>query len=146
MPTQAQLPRGHKTLELVARQIISAHHLEDAPVRNNLKMQALPDSIQPANGCIHQLGEITLAVGFETGSDALTCIAIHEPDLHALKKERGNAIRIAMRLQRHGYLNLFTSALILPCPPPCATWLPACTNRRSDATMPRMKALECNKV
>jgi acetone monooxygenase len=70
----------------------------------------VPEGIQTADGKIHEVDVIIMAVGFDAGSGAITRIDIRGRDGRSLKQEWDKEIRTAMGMQIHGYPNLFSTA------------------------------------
>lgn len=70
----------------------------------------VPEGIQTADGKIHEVDVIIMAVGFDAGSGALTRIDIRGRNGRSLKQEWDKEIRTAMGMQIHGYPNLFSTA------------------------------------
>lgn len=70
----------------------------------------VPEGIQTADGKVHEVDVIIMAVGFDAGSGALTRIDIRGRDGRSLKQEWDTEIRTAMGMQIHGYPNLFSTA------------------------------------
>lgn len=69
----------------------------------------VPEGIQTADGKVHEVDIIVMAVGFDAGSGALSRIDIRGRDERSLKEQWAQEIRTSMGLQVHGYPNLFTT-------------------------------------
>ncbi|WP_374260000.1 flavin-containing monooxygenase [Zoogloea sp.] len=99
-----RVPLENKYLEVYLQPNVSTVDCRKAPIE-----RIVPEGIQTADGVIHEVDVIILAVGFDAGSGALTRIDFRGRDGRSLKAEWGNEIRTAMGLQVHGYPNLFTT-------------------------------------
>lgn len=99
-----RVPLENKYLEVYLQPNVSTVDCRKAPIE-----RVVPEGIQTADGVIHEVDVIILAVGFDAGSGALTRIDFRGRDGRSLKAEWGNEIRTAMGLQVHGYPNLFTT-------------------------------------
>ncbi|WP_085314543.1 flavin-containing monooxygenase [Derxia lacustris] len=69
----------------------------------------VPEGIRTADGKVHEVDVIILAVGFDAGSGAFTRIDIRGRGGRSLKAQWQEEIRSAMGLQVHGYPNMFTT-------------------------------------
>ncbi|WP_027016354.1 flavin-containing monooxygenase [Comamonas composti] len=84
-------------------------NVEAVDCRQNAIARIVPEGIQMADGTVHEVDIIVLAVGFDAGSGALSRIDIRGRDGRSLKQQWSQEIRTAMGLQVHGYPNLFTT-------------------------------------
>ncbi|HKY93043.1 MAG TPA: NAD(P)/FAD-dependent oxidoreductase [Nevskiaceae bacterium] len=91
----------------------------------------VPQGIQTADGTIHEVDIIVLAVGFDAGSGALTRIDIRGREGRSLKAQWQQEIRTAMGLQVHGYPNLFTTGAPL-APAAALCNMPTCLQAQVD--------------
>jgi cation diffusion facilitator CzcD-associated flavoprotein CzcO len=89
----------------------------------------VPESIQTADGKIHEVDIIVLAVGFDAGSGALSRIDIRGRDSRSLKEQWKQEIRTSMGLQIHGYPNLFTTGAPLAPSAALCNMTTACSSR-----------------
>ncbi len=70
----------------------------------------VPEGIQTADGKVHEVDVIIMAVGFDAATGALTRMNIHGRGGRSLKEEWGKEIRTSMGMQIHGYPNMFMAA------------------------------------
>ncbi|SEB16126.1 flavin-containing monooxygenase [Marinobacterium iners] len=99
-----RVPLENKYLEVYLQDNVEAVDCRTAPIE-----EIVPEGIRTADGKIHEVDVIVLAVGFDAGSGALSRIDIRGRDGRALKQQWQQEIRTAMGLQVHGYPNLFTT-------------------------------------
>lgn len=99
-----RVPLENKYLEVYLQPNVTAVDCRKTPIE-----RVVPEGIQTADGTIHEVDVIILAVGFDAGSGALTRIDIRGRGGRSLKEEWSKEIRTAMGLQVHGYPNLFTT-------------------------------------
>ncbi|MGF1528084.1 MAG: flavin-containing monooxygenase [Candidatus Competibacterales bacterium] len=88
-------------------------NVEAISVRDNPIQRVTAKGIQLRDGTVHELDIIILATGFDAGTGALTRIDIRGRDGRSLKEEWGRDIRTTIGLQKHGYPNLFMTAVPL---------------------------------
>ncbi|MBU0565345.1 MAG: NAD(P)/FAD-dependent oxidoreductase [Gammaproteobacteria bacterium] len=99
-----RVPLENKYLEVYLQNNVEAVDCKKAPIK-----RIVPEGIETADGKIHEVDVIILAVGFDAGSGALSRIDIRGRDHHSLKEQWQKEIRTSMGLQIHGYPNLFTT-------------------------------------
>ena len=88
-------------------------NVEAVSVKDNAIKAIVPEGIQLADGTVHELDVIVLATGFDAGTGALTRIDIRGREDRSLKEEWFRDIRSTLGLAKHGYPNLFTTAVPL---------------------------------
>lgn len=99
-----RVPLENKYLEVYLQP-----NVEIVDCKQNVIERIVPEGIQTADGKVHEVDIIVLAVGFDAGSGALSRIDIRGRDGRSLKDQWSQEIRTAMGLQVHGYPNLFTT-------------------------------------
>lgn len=99
-----RVPLENKYLEVYLQDNVEAVDCKKAPIE-----KIVPEGIQTADGKVHEVDIIILAVGFDAGSGALSRIDIRGRDHRSLKEQWQQEIRTSMGLQIHGYPNLFTT-------------------------------------
>ena len=99
-----RVPLENKYLEVYLQDNVEAVDCKKAPIE-----KIVPEGIQTADGKVHEVDIIILAVGFDAGSGALSRIDIRGRDHRSLKDQWQQEIRTSMGLQIHGYPNLFTT-------------------------------------
>jgi len=99
-----RVPLENKYLEAYLQPNVEAVDCRRAPIE-----RVVPEGIQTADGKVHEVDVIILALGFDAGSGALTRIDIRGRDGRSLKEQWSKEIRSSMGLQVHGYPNLFTT-------------------------------------
>jgi acetone monooxygenase (methyl acetate-forming) len=100
-----RVPLENGYLEAYLQDNVEAVNCRETPIE-----RIVPEGIQTADGKIHEVDVIIMAVGFDAGSGALTRIDIRGRGGRSLKKEWQREIRTAMGMQIHGYPNLFSTA------------------------------------
>ena len=85
-------------------------NVEAIGVRDNPIARIVPEGVELADGTVHELEVIVLAVGFDAGSGALTRIDIRGRNGASLADEWGREIRSTYGMLKHGYPNLFMTA------------------------------------
>ena len=103
-----RVPLETNYLEVYLRPNVTAVSVKGNPIT-----EILPYGIKLADGTAHELDVIILATGFDAGTGALTRIDIRGRDERSLKDEWFQDIRTTMGLAKHGYPNLFTTAVPL---------------------------------
>ncbi len=103
-----RVPLESNYLEAYLRPNVEAVSVKDNPIA-----QIVPEGIQLQDGTLYALDVIVLATGFDAGTGALTRIDIRGRDGRSLKEEWFRDIRTTMGLAKHGYPNLFTTAVPL---------------------------------
>jgi len=99
-----RVPLENKYLEVYLQPNVDTVDCRETPIE-----RIVPEGIQTADGQVHEVDIIVLAVGFDAGSGALSRIDIRGRDGRSLKEQWSQEIRTAMGLQVHGYPNLFTT-------------------------------------
>ena len=99
-----RVPLESKYLEVYLQPNVEAVDCKQTPIE-----RIVPQGIQTADGKIHEVDIIVLAVGFDAGSGALSRIDIRGRDNRSLREQWKQEIRTSMGLQIHGYPNLFTT-------------------------------------
>ena len=82
-------------------------------VRDNPIAEIVPEGVRLTDGTVHELDVLIMATGFDAGTGALTRMDIRGRDGHTIKDDWGREIRTTMGLMKHGYPNLFTTAVPL---------------------------------
>jgi acetone monooxygenase len=100
-----RVPLENGFLEAFLQDNVQAVNCRETPIE-----RIVPEGIQTADGRIHEVDVIIMAVGFDAGSGALTRMDIRGRGGRSLKKEWDREIRTAMGMQIHGYPNLFSTA------------------------------------
>ncbi|NMX50984.1 flavin-containing monooxygenase [Pseudomonas veronii] len=99
-----RVPLESKYLEVYLQPNVEAVDCKQSPIE-----RIVPEGLQTADGKIHEVDIIVLAVGFDAGSGALSRIDIRGRDNRSLREQWKQEIRTSMGLQIHGYPNLFTT-------------------------------------
>ncbi len=99
-----RVPLENKYLEVYLQPNVEAVDCSTVPIE-----RVVPEGLQTADGKVHEVDVIILALGFDAGSGALTRIDFRGRDGRSLKEQWSQEIRTAMGLQVHGYPNLFTT-------------------------------------
>lgn len=99
-----RVPLENKYLEVYLQPNVETVDCRQAPIE-----RIVPEGVQTADGKVHEVDIIVLAVGFDAGSGALSRIDIRGRGGRSLKDQWSQEIRTAMGLQVHGYPNLFTT-------------------------------------
>jgi len=99
-----RVPLENKYLEVYLQPNVETVDCQQSPIE-----RIVPEGIQTADGKVHEVDIIVLAVGFDAGSGALSRIDIRGRGGRSLKEQWSQEIRTAMGLQVHGYPNLFTT-------------------------------------
>ena len=99
-----RVPLENRYLEAYLQDNVEAIDCRATPIE-----RIVPEGIQTADGKVHEVDVIILAVGFDAGSGALSRIDIRGRGGRSLKDQWAKEIRTAMGLQVHGYPNLFTT-------------------------------------
>lgn len=99
-----RVPLENRYLEVYLQPNVETVNCQQTPIE-----RIVPEGIQTADGKVHEVDIIVLAVGFDAGSGALSRIDIRGRGGRSLKEQWSQEIRTAMGLQVHGYPNLFTT-------------------------------------
>lgn len=121
-----RVPLENKYLEVYLQPNVEAVDCRAAPIE-----RIVPEGIQTADGKVHEVDIIVLAVGFDAGSGALSRIDIRGRGGRSLKEQWSQEIRTAMGLQVHGYPNLFTTGAPL-APSAALCNMPTCLQQQVD--------------
>lgn len=90
-------------------------NVEAVSVRDNPIAEIVPEGVKLADGTVHELDVIIMAVGFDAGSGALSRIDIAGRDGVKLRDEWNKDIRTTLGMQKLGFPNLFmTGAPLAP--------------------------------
>ncbi|WP_221795071.1 flavin-containing monooxygenase [Aquisediminimonas sediminicola] len=110
-----RVPLESKYLEVYHRDNVEGVNCRMTPIT-----AIVPEGILTADGKVHEVDIIILALGFDAGSGALSRIDIRGRDGRSLKDQWKQEIRTALGLQVHGYPNLFmTGAPLAPAAALC---------------------------
>ncbi|ARR53378.1 cyclohexanone monooxygenase [Rhizorhabdus wittichii DC-6] len=121
-----RVPLETKYLEVYLRDNVEGVNCRQTPIE-----RIVPEGIMTADGTIHEVDVIILALGFDAGSGALSRIDIRGRDNRSLKEQWQQEIRTAMGLQVHGYPNLFmTGAPLAPAAALCN--MTTCLQQQAD--------------
>jgi acetone monooxygenase len=82
-------------------------------VRDNPVAEIVPEGLRLADGSVYELDVLILATGFDAGTGALTRMDITGRGGRTIRGDWGTEIRTTMGLMKHGYPNLFTTAVPL---------------------------------
>lgn len=99
-----RVPLENKYLEVYLQDNIEPVNCRENPIE-----EIVPEGIKTADGIVHEIDVIILAVGFDAGSGALSRIDFRGRDNRSLKEQWQQEITTTMGLQIHGYPNLFTT-------------------------------------
>jgi len=121
-----RVPLESQYLEVYLRDNVKAVNCRTSAIE-----EITPEGIKTADGIVHKVDIIVLAVGFDAGSGALSRIDIRGRDNRSLKEQWQEEIRTAMGLQVHGYPNLFTTGAPL-APSAALCNMPTCLQQQVD--------------
>jgi cation diffusion facilitator CzcD-associated flavoprotein CzcO len=82
-------------------------NVEAIGVRDNPITEIVPEGIKLADGAVHEVDAIIMAVGFDAGSGAMSRIDVIGRDGVKLAEEWRKDIRATLGMQKHGFPNLF---------------------------------------
>ncbi len=99
-----RVPLENNYLEVYLQDNVEAVDCRQSPIEC-----MVPEGIRTADGKVHEVDVIILAVGFDAGSGALSRIDLRGRGGRSLRAQWQQEIRTAMGLQVHGYPNLFTT-------------------------------------
>ena len=99
-----RVPLESQYLEVYLQPNVKTVDCKKTPIK-----RIVGEGIETADGQVHPVDIIVLAVGFDAGSGALSRIDIRGRGGRSLKDQWSKEIRTAMGLQVHGYPNLFTT-------------------------------------
>lgn len=121
-----RVPLENGYLEVYLRDNVEAVDCRVSPIE-----RIVPEGIQTADGKIHEVDVIVLAVGYDAGTGGLARIDIRGRDGRALKELWQQDIRTAMGFQVHGYPNLFMATAPL-APSAALCNVPTCAQQQVD--------------
>jgi acetone monooxygenase len=121
-----RVPLEQNYLEVYLQDNVEAVDCLQSPIE-----RVVPEGIQTADGKVHEVDVIILAVGFDAGSGAFSRIDIRGRGDRSLKAQWQEEIRTAMGLQVHGYPNLFTTGAPL-APAAALCNMPTCLQQQVD--------------
>ncbi|MDZ7907669.1 MAG: NAD(P)/FAD-dependent oxidoreductase [Gemmobacter sp.] len=129
-------------LETNYLEVYLQHNVEAVPVKDNPIAEIVPEGVKLADGTVHALDVIIMAVGFDAGSGALSRIDIRGRDGKTLKGEWDKDIRTTLGIQKCGFPNLFmTGAPLAPSAALCnmttclqqqTEWITGCIKAMRD--------------
>ncbi len=129
-------------LETNYLEVYLQHNVEAVPVKDNPIAEIIPEGVKLADGTVHALDVIIMAVGFDAGSGALSRIDIRGRDGKTLKAEWDKDIRTTLGMQKWGFPNLFmTGAPLAPSAALCnmttclqqqTEWITGCIKAMRD--------------
>jgi len=100
-----RVPLENGFLEAFLQDNVEAVNCRETPIE-----RIVPEGIKMADGTVHEVDVIILAVGFDAGTGGLTRMDIRGRGGRSLKQEWSQEIRTSMGMQIHGYPNLFSTA------------------------------------
>ncbi len=100
-----RVPLENNYLEVYLQPNVKAVNCRKTPIE-----RIVPEGIMTADGQVHEVDVIIMAVGFDAATGALTRIDIRGRGGRSLREEWKKEIRTAMGMQIHGYPNLFSTA------------------------------------
>ncbi|MCW5252026.1 flavin-containing monooxygenase [Streptomyces sp. SHP 1-2] len=101
---ERRVPLENGYLETYHRDNVELVGVADNPIT-----RFVPEGIELADGSVHAVDVIIMAIGFDAGTGALTRIDLRGRDGRSLREEWGHDIRTTMGLAVHGYPNLLTA-------------------------------------
>ncbi len=121
-----RVPLETNYLEVYLQPNVEAIDCKQTPIE-----AIVPEGVLTADGKVHEVDVIIMAVGFDAATGALTRIDIRGRDGRSLKEEWKEDVRTAMGLQVHGYPNLFiTGSPLSPSAALCN--MPTCLQQMVD--------------
>ncbi len=121
-----RVPLESNYLEVYLQPNVEAIDCKTTPIE-----AIVPEGILTADGKVHEVDVIIMAVGFDAATGALTRIDIRGRDGRSLKDEWSREVRTTMGLQVHGYPNLFiTGSPLSPSAALCN--MPTCLQQMVD--------------
>ena len=103
-----RVPLENGYLEVYLRDNVDLVNVRDNPIA-----EFVPEGLRLADGTVHELDVIVMATGFDAGTGALTRMDITGRGGRTIRDDWGTEIRTTMGLMKHGYPNLFTTAVPL---------------------------------
>ncbi len=121
-----RVPLESNYLEVYLQPNVEAVDCRKAPIE-----AIVPEGVLTADGKVHEVDVIIMAVGFDAATGALTRIDIRGRDGRLLRDEWSREVRTTMGLQVHGYPNLFiTGSPLSPSAALCN--MPTCLQQMVD--------------
>ncbi len=121
-----RVPLESNYLEVYLQPNVEAVDCRKAPIE-----AIVPEGVLTADGKVHEVEVIIMAVGFDAATGALTRIDIRGRDGRLLRDEWSREVRTTMGLQVHGYPNLFiTGSPLSPSAALCN--MPTCLQQMVD--------------
>ncbi len=121
-----RVPLESNYLEVYLQPNVEAIDCKKTPIE-----AIVPEGVRTADGKVHEVDVIIMAVGFDAATGALTRIDIHGRDGRLLRDEWKEDVRTTMGLQIHGYPNLFiTGSPLSPSAALCN--MPTCLQQMVD--------------
>lgn len=121
-----RVPLESNYLEVYLQPNVEAIDCKQTPIE-----EIVPEGIRTADGKVHEVDVIIMAVGFDAATGALTRIDIRGRGGRSLKDEWSREVRTTMGLQVHGYPNLFiTGSPLSPSAALCN--MPTCLQQMVD--------------
>ena len=121
-----RVPLENGYLEIYLRDNVEAVDCYTAPIE-----RIVPQGILTADGKVHEVDVIVLAVGYDAGTGGLSRIDIRGREGRSLKELWQKDIRTAMGFQVHGFPNLFmVTAPLSPSAALCN--VPTCAQQQVD--------------
>ncbi|WP_295701203.1 NAD(P)/FAD-dependent oxidoreductase [Lapillicoccus sp.] len=113
VPTDYGFGTHRVPLEMGYLETFHRDNVDLVSVRDNPIARIVPEGIELRDGTVRELDVIIMATGFDAGTGALTRMDIRGRDGHTIKEDWFTEIRTTMGLMKHGYPNLFTTAVPL---------------------------------
>ncbi|MGG7566793.1 flavin-containing monooxygenase [Rhodovulum sp. DZ06] len=127
-------------LETNYLEVYKQPNVHAVPVKDNPIERIVPEGVKLADGTVHALDVIIMAVGFDAGSGALARIDITGRDGMKLREEWEKDIRTTYGLQKHGFPNLFmTGAPLAPSAALCN--MTTCLQQQTEWVTGAIRAL-----
>ncbi|SFU20535.1 flavin-containing monooxygenase [Sedimentitalea nanhaiensis] len=133
-----RVPLESNYLEAYLRDNVQAVSVRDNPIA-----EIVPQGVKLADGTVHELDVIIMAVGFDAGSGALTRINITGRNGMTIRDEWAKDIRTTMGLMKYGFPNFFmTGAPLAPSAALCnmttclqqqTEWIAGCIGYMRDS-------------
>lgn len=109
VPTDYGFGTHRVPLERGYLEIYHRDNVDLVGVRDNPIARIVPEGIELADGTVHEVDIVVLAVGFDAGTGSLTRIDITGRDGRKLAEDWSWDIRTTMGMMVEGYPNLFTT-------------------------------------
>lgn len=121
-----RVPLENKYLEVYLQDNVEVVDCRATPIES-----IVPEGIRTADGKVHEVDVIVMAVGFDGATGSLTRMGIHGRGGRSLTQDWGKDLRTSMGLQVHGYPNLFTTGAPL-APAAALCNMPTCLQQQVD--------------